>query len=223
MTIDYYIYFQILSLLCAIAFYNELRIWRLTGFIPLLTIVCITEIIADNPTFFHLQGTNIRVYNLYVIVSTPVTFYVFLQMLAYKGLTRAIYISIGALLFIFTVLNFLGLQGQLKFDTYSLILVEFIIAMLALLVIAKLFREDDSEVLLNQHPYFWISASTLIFSAITLVVLGLQQFLLLKKIEIGGVKIYRVIMPMINVFLYSCYSYAFYLCRKLTSKSLRPL
>lgn len=202
----------------AIAFYKGLKNFKLTGFITLLAIVCTTEIIAVNTRFFGWTA-NTLIYNIYVIVSTPVTIYIYLQMLAYKGLIKSIYISVGVLLFIFTLLNFLFVQGWEKFDTYSLIFVEFITAMLALLVIARLFKEDDSAIMLNHHPYFWISASTLIFSAVTLIVLGLQQFLLLKKIQIGGVQIYRVIMPAINVFLYSCYSYAFYLCRKLTNKS----
>jgi len=217
MTISYYIYFQILSLLLSIYFYKGLKFFNLLGFIPLLAIVCITEIAAVNAFKFGWTG-NLLIYNIYVIISTPVTMYVFLQMLGYKGLTRSIYICIGALLFIFTILNFLFVQGWEKFDTYSLIFVEFIIAMLALLVIARLFQEDDSVILLNKHPYFWISASTLIFSAVTLIVCGLQQFLLLKKIQLGGVQIYRAIMPAINVFLYGCYGYAFYLCRKLTNK-----
>jgi len=220
MTIHYYIYFQLLSLLFAICFYKGLKRFKILGFIPLLFIVCITELIAVNTTFFGWANNNLLIYNLYVIVSTPVTAYIFLRMLGYQGLKRSLYISMGVLLFTFTVLNFLFVQGQVNFNTYSLILVEFVIAMLALLVIARLFREDDSTILLNHHPYFWISASTLIFSAVTLIVLGLQQFFLLKRIQIGGVQIYRVIMPAINVFLYSCYSYAFYLCRKLTNKLL---
>lgn len=220
MTISYYIYFQILSLLLAIAFYRGLKVFRLTGFIPLLFIVCSTEVLAVNSTFFGWTSNNLLIYNVYIIVSTPVTMYIFLRMLAYKGLIKSIYVSLGIFLFVFTVLNFLFVQGQEKFDTYSLILIEFITAILSLLVIARLFKDDDSAILLNHHPYFWISASTLIFSAVTLIVLGLQQFFLLKKIQIGGVQIYRVIMPAINVFLYSCYSYAFYLCRKLTNRSL---
>jgi len=221
MVVEYFNYFQLLSLVLAIVFYKNLKQFKLTGFVPLLFIVCVTEFLAGNFQSIGWKG-NHTVYNIYVIISTPVTFYIFLQMLSYKSWARALYITVGILLFIFTLLNFLFLQGSVDFDTYSLILVEFIIAILSLLVIARLFQEDDTTVLLNHHPYFWIGASTLIFSAVTLIVLGLQQFLMLKKIQIGGVQIYRVIMPAINVFLYSCYSYAFYLCRKLTNKSSRP-
>ncbi len=221
MIIGYYIYFQLLSLLLSVIFYRELKNFKLLGFIPLLLIVCVTELLAVNYKLLGWHG-NLTIYNIYVIISTPVTCYIFFQMLMYKGWARALYISASVLLFIFTLLNYLFLQGSVEFDTYSLIVVEFIIAILSLLVIAHLFQEDDVSVLLNHHPYFWIGASTLIFSAVTLIVLGLQQFLLLKQIQIGGVQIYRVIMPAINVFLYSCYSYAFYLCRKLTNKSSRP-
>jgi len=218
MVIEYYVYFQLLSLVSALAFYKGLKSFKLLGFIPLLLVVCITEGFATNAVFFGWDS-NILIYDLYVIISTPIIMYIYLQMLGYTHFTRKIFIAIATLLFIFTVLNFTFVQGYVKFDTYSLILVEFVTAILSLITIAKLFQDDDGSIALNHHPYFWISASTLIFSAVTLIVLGLQQFLALKNVQIGGVRIYAVIMPMINVFLYGCYSYAFYLCKKLTNKS----
>ncbi|OCX50522.1 hypothetical protein BEL04_22355 [Mucilaginibacter sp. PPCGB 2223] len=211
-------YFQFLSLLLSIIYYRGLKTFKLLGFIPLLLIVCFTEITAANPSFVGLPN-NHGIYNYYLLFSTPVTFYIFLQMLYFKGWVKSLYILTSALLVLFVVINFLVGQGPLRFDTYSLILIEFLTGLLTLLVIAKLFREDDSPIYLNRHPYFWIAASTLIFSIVTLIVLGMQQFIEVKKIRIGNLQIYSVIMPMINVFLYGCYSYAFYLCRKLTSNS----
>ena len=216
MVIHYFMYFQFLSLLLAIVFYRGLKAFKLLGFIPLLVIVCFTEVTAANPSFVGLPN-NHGIYNYYLIFSTPVTFYVFLQMLFFKGWVKSLYVITAALLVLFVVINFFIGQGAQKFDTYSLILIEFLTGLLTLLVIAKLFREDDSAIFLNQHPYFWIAASTLIFSLVTLILLGMQQFIEVKKIRIGDLQIYSVIMPMINVFLYSCYSYAFYLCRKLTN------
>jgi hypothetical protein len=221
MIVDYFMYFQLLSLLLSIVFYRGLKAFKLLGFIPLLIIVCFTEFTAANFSFVGLHN-NHGIYNWYLIMSTPIIFYIFLQILAYKSWMRSLYLTIAALLILFILFNFFFIQGTIKFNTFSLILIEFLIAVLTLLVIAKLFREDDTSIYLNKHPYFWIAASTLIFSLVTLILLGLQQFIELKKIQIGGLQIYTVIMPMINVFLYSCYSYAFYLCRKLTNKSLRP-
>ncbi|WP_139113149.1 hypothetical protein [Mucilaginibacter sp. PPCGB 2223] len=218
MVIHYFMYFQFLSLLLSIIYYRGLKTFKLLGFIPLLLIVCFTEITAANPSFVGLPN-NHGIYNYYLLFSTPVTFYIFLQMLYFKGWVKSLYILTSALLVLFVVINFLVGQGPLRFDTYSLILIEFLTGLLTLLVIAKLFREDDSPIYLNRHPYFWIAASTLIFSIVTLIVLGMQQFIEVKKIRIGNLQIYSVIMPMINVFLYGCYSYAFYLCRKLTSNS----
>jgi hypothetical protein len=70
------------------------------------------------------------------------------------------------------------------------------------------------------HPFFWISVSLLLFSLGSLVVLGLQEYIVSHQIQMEGKSIYRIIMPVLNVILYLGYTYAFLLCRKKIKKSL---
>ena len=159
------------------------------------------------------------VYDYYLIISFPVTYYIFYKMLDYTSWIRIIFFSLGFLVLAFLLLNIFFIQGIYEFNTYSFILTGLVTAIISLLVLVKLFKEDDFSLMLYQHPYFWISGATLIFSVSTLVILGLQQYIEAQHLQYDGKNIYRVLTPIMNVVLYVSYSYAFFLCNKLTSRS----
>jgi hypothetical protein len=213
-------YFQILSFLLAIIYSRGLSKFKINGFIPLLLVVCVTEFIGTNMLYFGWKN-NYFLYDCYLIISFPVTFYIFYRMLDYVSWIRMIFFCTGTLVLVFFLLNIFFVQGFRQFNTYTLILTEFITTLLSLLVLIKLFKEDDFSIMLYEHPYFWISGATLIFSVCTLVILGLQQYIEMQQIQFNGKNIYRILTPIMNVVLYSSYSYAFYLCYKLTNKLSR--
>jgi hypothetical protein len=210
-------YFQIISLLLAIIFGKGLIRFKLTWFIPLLLIVCITDFVGSNRAYFGWTN-NYLLYDCYLIVTFPVTYYIFFRMLKYKGWLQTIYFTVGFLIFLFFVLNLLYLQGSQTFNTYTFILTDFVFSMISLLVLVELFKDDDYNIMLYNHPYFWISGAILIFSVSTLVILGSQQIIANNKIQINGKNAYKILTQIMNVVLYTSYSYAFFLCRKLTSK-----
>jgi len=212
-------YFEYLSLLFVIIFYNKLKFFRLTPFLWLLLIVCITETLGANSKLFGLYK-NYIIFNYYLLTTTPISLWLFLNMLDFKALIKTMFLVISGLLMFFVIFNFLFLQGTDNFNSYSFVMIEFIKSLLALMVITKLLREDNYEISISGNPYFWISGGTLIFSIGSIVLLGPQQFILTNKIQIGGVSIYKVIIPILIVILYSSYCYAFYLCKKLTNKLL---
>jgi hypothetical protein len=213
-------YFQILSLLLSITYSKGLSKFKISGFIPLLLLVCITEFIGSNRAYFGWKN-NYFLYDCYLIISFPVTFYIFYKMLLYVNILRIIYFCFGGLVLMFFIFNLFYIQGSDHFDTYTLILSEFVITLLSLLVLIKLFKDDDFDMMLYEHPYFWLSGATLIFSVSTLVILGLQQYIETEKIQIDGKNIYRILTPIMNVILYVSYCYAFFLCSKQNSKLSR--
>jgi hypothetical protein len=214
-----YIYFEILSVLCAVIYYRELHNFHLGIWLPLVLINCITDIIGDN--FAKAKIPNYYIYNSYLLISTPLYLCAFFKMLNYKGFIKKIFVVISILILLFIMLNLVFIQGHKEFDTYSLILIEFIISLLSLLVLLKLFNDNSSHFLLQDHPHFWIGGATLIFSVSTLFILGLQKFIEVNQLQIDGKNIYRILIPLLNIILYSSYSYAFFLCKKLTSRSLQ--
>ncbi len=154
MHVAWFQYFQMLSLLVAIYCYRGLRNCSLLAFIPYLIIVNITEVVGIN---FHLTARegNYPVYNLYLLISTPVYFYIACKMLFLRGKETVVFYTICLLCLILVYL----------------------------------------------------------FGLITLVVLGLQEYILLNHIEIAHKTLYYVILPTLNAIVYSGYSYAFILCR----------
>lgn len=219
MTVVWSQYFEFLSLLFAIIFYRKLRFFRLTPFLWLLIVVCIAETCAVNKNWFG-QKTTYVIYNYYLLVSSPISLWIFLNMLDFKGFIKTIYLVISSLVMVFLLANFFFLQGSIKFDNLSFVMIEFVKGLLSLMVITKLLREDNYDVSISSNPYFWISGGTLIFSIGSIVLLGPQQFILFYKIQIAGLSIYQIILPLLSVILYPSYCYAFYLCKKLTNKLL---
>jgi hypothetical protein len=208
---------QLISLITAIICFKGIKHFKLTAFIPLLLIICIIEALASNCYVLGWKS-NYVVYNLYFVISTPFLLYLTYNMLLYKGYLKVVYILLSSLLMVFILFNTFFLQGLYALDSYSYMATEFVMAILSFLVIARLFFEDDTSIMLNKHPYFWISASTVIFAIGALFIMGLSHYIQAKSIEINGLYLYRYVMPVLNYVLYLSYIYAFILCRKLTSK-----
>jgi hypothetical protein len=215
MKLDYYIYFQIISLLLAMINYRRLKIYKLGALVFLIFIACIVEIAG-----FELKQhkeVNYLIYNFYLVFSTPVQLLLFYKMLQLNQLQQKIFIGTGFLLMLFVLIDFYFLQGVNAFNTYSLVLIMFLNIIFSVLVLFKSFLVDEITTNFFRHPYLWINAGILIFSLGTLVMLGLQQYIEINKIVINNKNAYRQVMPVLNVILYSAYSYAFLLCRQTSS------
>ncbi|MDP4129296.1 MAG: hypothetical protein Q8918_11005 [Bacteroidota bacterium] len=212
MHIAWFQYFQIACLLVALYCYRGLRACSLLAFIPLLIIVNITEFAGIN---FHFSGRagNYSVYNLYLLVSTPFYFYLAGKMLFLTSKERVVFYTICILCLILVYANFFFIQGMSRFDTYSLVLIEIMTIVFSSLSLVRLTILDQNELDFMREPFFWINSAYLLFGLITLVVLGLQEYILLNQIEIAHKTLYYVIMPTLNAVVYSGYSYAFILCR----------
>lgn len=118
---------------------------------------------------------------------------------------------------LFILIDFYFLQGVSMFNTYSLILIMLLNIVFSVLILVNFFLFDERTIDFLKHPYLWINSGILIFSLGTLVVLGLQHYIEANKIVIGNKNAYRQIMPILNVILYSAYSYAFLLCHRTSS------
>jgi hypothetical protein len=81
------------------------------------------------------------------------------------------------------------------------------------LCLVRLTVFDQEELNFTKEPYFWINSLNLMFNLITLVLLGLQSYILVNKIEIADKALYYAILPTVNAIVYAGYTYAFILCR----------
>jgi hypothetical protein len=222
MQIAWFEYFQILSLITAIFCWRGLKSCSLLAFIPLLVIVNATELIAENYLAFG-WSSNYRIYNLYLLLSTPFFFYLAGKMLFLTRKEAIIFYIVCILCMVLMCINYGFIQGPLQFNSYTLGLVDIMIIVFSSLCLVRLTVFDQEELNFMREPYFWINSLNLLSSLITLVVLGLQSYILINKIEIANKTLYHAILPAVNAIVYGGYSYAFTLCRTQRARSSSPL
>jgi hypothetical protein len=212
MHIAWFEYFQLISLFVAIYCWKDLKACSLLAFIPLLLIVNITELAGSNYSAFGMSS-NYAIYNIYLLVSTPFIFYITSKMLFLTSRESIVYYFVCILCLILVLVNYEFVQGRSRFNTYSVGLIEIMIIVFSGLCLVRLTILDQEEMNFTKEPYFWINSLNLLSGLITLVVLGLQSYILINHIEIANKTLYHAILPAVNAIVYAGYSYAFILCR----------
>ena len=208
----WYEYFQIICLGMAIYCRKGLKACYLKAFIPLLVVVNITEMVGMNFRAFG-WSSNYLVYNIYLLVSTPFFFYLAGKMLFLSRWESYVFYIVCILCLLLVVINFCFFQGWDQFNTYSFGLIEIMKIVFSGLCLVRLVVLDQEEKNFMKEPFFWINSVNLMFGLSTLVILGLQSYILINHIEIGNKPLYQAILPAVNAILYGGYSYAFILCR----------
>lgn len=214
MIVHYYHFFELLSLILSIVFYPYLKKRRLEAYSLLLLFTVIVEILASNWKFWTGLGRNDIVYNIFFLISFPVQFYIFYRMLNLEPIAKVIFKIFCGLVLILAFINCFLFQGLFVFNNYSFVLNQLINIFFSVMILFKLAVRDNMDVNFLKEPYFWICGGTLLFSLGALVVIGLREFIILYDLQINGTRVYRYLMPVLCVVLYSCYSYGFFLCKK---------
>ncbi len=205
--------FRLISLCVAIYCRKGLKACSLLAFIPLLVIVNLTELIGiELPSV--LGGLRIILSITSISsVSTPFFFYLAGKMLFLTKKETIVFTIVCSLCLLLILVNYGFIQGQVQFNTFSLGLEEIMLIIFSGLCLLRLTVLDREEINFMKEPYFWINSLNLLGGLITVVVLGLQSYILLNKIEIANRSLYAAILPVVNAIVYSGYSYAFMLCK----------
>ena len=209
--------FQILCLLFAVMFSRRLRGEGIGLFIPLLIIINSTEIIGVNYKVIGWQN-NYALYNIfYLNLSTFLMLLLYYKMLEMNKQMQRVFKGICILMALFLTINLWFIQGINSFNTYSLIIIELANIILSSIVLFQLVFGADVIKNLFKTPYFWINAGTLFFSLGTLVLFGLQRYIIENNISLNHKSLYYALSPFLNIVLYSAWAYGFLLCQ--TAKS----
>ena len=212
MHIAWFEYSQFACLIIAICFFPALKSRGLAAFLPYIILGNLVEFLGQNSEWFGLAN-NYLFFNLYLVAATPFYFFVAAKMLFLTGKERLVFYVICFLSMLLVLLNFLFLQGMLPFNTYSVILIESMTIVFSSLSLVRLTVLDNRELNFAREPFFWINAVNLISALITLVVLGLQEYIRTNHVEIANKTLYSFLMPLVAFIQYLGYSYAFILCR----------
>jgi len=217
MRILWYQYFEFFSLLCALWCARGLKSFSITVFIPILLLDNLTEVVAVNHARFNWD-TNYFIYNIYYLLSTPLYLYLFAVMLRGDRQEKRRLLGIGIAIEAFMLLDYFFIQGVMPFNTFSALLVAVMDIIFVCLILFRLTIRTDEAYFLLQDPYFWINAVLLLFSLVSLIVLGMHKYIVLYHLEFRHKNLYIAIIRAANAVLYTGYSAAFLLCQTQRSK-----
>lgn len=211
---------HIIYLLALLAAAISAFIWRkhlagraLLPFWPMLWVLFVQEItlyilVLQTPTL-----STGGIYNIYGLLITLFFAGVFYHIPFNRPYRRLI---AGLVLFyvLAFILNFTLLQPIRVYNTYLYISTGFIIDCLGLLFLFNYFRLDDPHEEEKWRPLLWITIGIVIYYPVVNISFSLYNHLVEYKATFFGVKLYRVIPQTMSIFMYTCFIYAFYLCKK---------
>lgn len=216
MRIALFQYFQIICLIVAVLYFKRLGKWQIRVFLPLLIFTNLAEMAGVNARILGWYP-NYFIYNIYLVGSATFMIYLFYRMLSMNQRMKQIFIIIGVLLLTFLLLNISFLEGFHQFNSLSLVLIELLNIILSCIVLFQLVFHQDNSKSLFKEPYFWINTGTLFFSLGTIVLFGLQKYIINNHLQIENKSLYHALAPILNIILYSAWSYGFLQCRKTSS------
>lgn len=223
MTFAHFQYFQLVSVVSGIAFFSFVKKESMIWFFLLSLSGFLIETIATWWVFDWHYPDNYFLMNLYSVVALTLIFAGFYKHLELSARSKIWYITIAVIIVILLITDYVLTVGAARNSIFGNIGFNFCTIILCC---TWLFKMAIKEEVFNffDEPLFWVASGLLIFCLGALVVMGMSQFIRINHITIQNKPLYRVIMPMLNVVLYSSFTYAFLLCRlKKKSYSLSSL
>ena len=210
----FYLTAILFSILMAFTYRRYLRKRHLIILLPYLIYVFVQETTLWLLYYLDYYKTNAIVYNIYRPINVIVFFWVYYNipfLIPYRkliGWLTAIYL-------LATLLNYCFIESILSQDRYLALARGFVITFYALLFLFRYFQLDNREEEKYWRPLLWITTGIAIFYPVVSISLSFQKYLAADSATLYGVKLYNVIPQVMSIFMYSCFSYAFYLCRKI--------
>ena len=197
------------SLIMAWIYRRYLGSRKLSILLPYLVYVFIQETVLLNVSFF-----NSIVYNIYRPASVFVFAWIYFQVPFMRIFRRYILLACGIYL-AGTILNYIFLESISSTSSYMNLARGFMIVAFGILVLGRYFYLDSKNEERFWSPLIWIAGSSIIFYSVISIAIAFQGFLSNPKQLIFEVTPYRLIPRLMSMFMYPCFGYAFYLCKKI--------
>lgn len=200
------------SALAAIIYQRNLARWCLSIMVFYLPLVFIMEVyqalrlyVWKNPTAF--------VYNIYK-PATVIVFAVIYYSLPPMFRFRKLIIGITAVYLIALVITYSFIDSIFANNTFLTFGRGICITFFGIFFLMSFFLLDNETEEKFWQPLMWITIGVLTFYPVISISLGLEGYLRRHNVTIGEFKLYQAIPRLMSIFMYSCFGYAFYLCRK---------
>lgn len=205
-----FFWFELVSLLVAIFYFKKIKSSFLVWLIPFLILTCLTEI-AGLYYKYVLHQENGMIYNLYMLLEFPF-WTAYYRYLAKSGKQRKVITISGLLALAFAVINLLGIQGPVRFNSYTQIAGALLIICLSAHYFYSLLREAE-ETTLFKNAFFWISSGVLFYYTGTFLYFALYAYLVEMHSKENN-ELFGLINLNLLILFYSCIALGLILHRK---------
>jgi hypothetical protein len=204
----------LLSAIAASWYWKGLKRMQLSLFIPYLWYVSIQEVLLTILYDHKIITTTAVFYNIYRPVSATFFFTIFYKFSSNNPQVRKLMTKMYILYLIFMILDYTFVQPIHLFARYPALATGFLLSCFALLFLFNYFNLDNSRKEFQWFPVIPITVGMLAFYPVVNISFAFHSYLLYSEALLFGTKLYNIIPQIMSIFMYSCFTYAFYLCQK---------
>jgi hypothetical protein len=207
-----------ISLLCsavmAIIFRKYLGGRRLTILLPYLIYVFIQEGVLDIGRKLGYFSSNSVVYNIYRPVTVIVFSWIYYS-IPFMRPVRKLIIWLTLVYLLLTLINYCFIESILATSSYLILARGLVITFYGVMFLFRFFYLDNLDEEKYWRPLIWITIGVVTFYSVISISGSFQKYLAVGNSTLHGLTLYRLIPQLISIFMYGCFSYAFYLCKKI--------
>ena len=187
---------------------------KLFIFIPYLLLVFVQEASLIIYSEFICKNCNTQfVYNVYTPLSATF-FYLFFYLIPFNTKSRRIIFLLLIVYLAATLIVFCFFQTLYTGNPYLNSVRALIITLCGLFTLFNYFNLDNTEQERYWLPVIWICIGIITFYPVINISSAFHNTLLKKQALVFNDQLYRIIPKVMSIFMYSCFTYAFYLCKK---------
>jgi hypothetical protein len=201
------------SAIMAFVYRRELRGRQLSILLPYLVLVFIQEIVIAFANYKGYMVNNAVLYNIYRPASVIVFFWIYYP-IPFMVPLRKLLLWMTAIYLIVILVNYCFLESIVTTSSYLTLARGFVITFYGILFLFRYFNLDNLAEEKYWRPVIWITIGIVIFYPVISISANFQKYLAADSATLYGLKLYQVIPQLMSIFMYSCFSYAFYLCQK---------
>ena len=210
---NYNLVSELICLVAAIYFWQWLKKTYWIAFIPFLAFTILIETFAS----FVWPENNGWLYNLYVSVQLTFSGFFFYRMNPGNQYKKAVLLVLVAF-HIISLLRFTLYDSFLIFNLLLFTLDSVITVLLGFWFLLYVISENDRSALTRIQPALWITVGMIAYFSVCGILFNVTKFIRFNELKILGIYIDNFVSQLLSIFMYSCFAYSFYLCKKIRMK-----
>lgn len=199
------------SVITAIVYRQAIRGRQLLIMLPYLGLVFIQELGIYLYLLSHPSASTAVVYNIHKPISVLAFFWIYYNLSFMKPLRKVIMLFTVAY-FCITLIAYAFWESFFATSSYLALARGFVITFYGILFLFRFFNFDNLAEEKFWRPLLWVTIGIVIYYPVISISVNFQKYL--SGATLYGFKPYQAIPQVMSIFMYSCFSYAFYLCRK---------